>query len=400
MMHLMESCFDLAYLGLVIGLGLRILLEKSKPAKSFGLMAIILGVGDAFHLLPRVLSQLTPDGFAKYEAARSWGLLVTSITMTIFYILFYYYYRGRSQDRSEGKRKLIYLLAALRLILLVLPQNAWGTEGVYGMSLLRNVPFTLMGILLIVWTYQHRDKAGLEHVCWLIAASFLFYLIVVVGAPFVPALGAFMIPKTLAYIFLVVSGYRYFIQDFGPENILKAANVFLWLGLVGGVFYREFTKYFAWTDRTSLRVVHVHLIALGCLFLSLLYLLVRLGRGQGKQGQAGSFTQVGNLNQTGSLTQENPLTQAENLVTQSTRPNLDLSAWKKPFFYFVTGLSWTVTAFMVRGIYTICAQGVALFPDGALSGLAGVGHVLLGIGLVWLSLKALKENLPVEAEGR
>lgn len=374
MMHLMESLFDLAYLGLVIGLGLRLFLEKPKSAKSFGLMAIILGAGDAFHLLPRVLSQLTPDGFAKYEAARSWGLLVTSITMTIFYVLFYYYYRERSQDRSEGKRKLIYLLAALRLILLVLPQNAWGTEGAYGMSLLRNVPFTLMGILLIIWTYQHRDKAGLEHVWWLIAASFLFYLIVVVGAPFVPALGAFMIPKTMAYIFLVVSGYRYFIRAFGPENILKLANVFLWLGLVGGVFYREFTKYFAWTDRTSLRVVHVHLIALGFLFLSLLYLLVGLGGGQGKQAQASEA----------------------NTVTSAKKQDLDLSAWKKPFVYFVTGLSWTVTAFMVRGIYTICSQGVALFPDGALSGLAGVGHVLLGIGIVWLGLKALETNLPAE----
>lgn len=374
MMHLMESLFDLAYLGLVIGLGLRLFLEKPKSAKSFGLMAIILGAGDAFHLLPRVLSQLTPDGFAKYEAARSWGLLVTSITMTIFYILFYYYYRDRSQDRSEGKRKLIYLLAALRLILLVLPQNAWGTEGAYGMSLLRNVPFTLMGILLIVWTYQHKDKAGLDHVWWLIAASFLFYLIVVVGAPFVPALGAFMIPKTMAYIFLVVSGYRYFVQAFGPENILKLANVFLWLGLVGGVFYREFTKYFAWTDRTSLRVVHVHLIALGFLFLSLIYLLVRLGGGQGKQAQASETS----------------------TVSSAKKQDLDLSAWTKPFVYFVTGLSWTVTAFMVRGIYTICSQGVALFPDGALSGLAGVGHVLLGIGIVWLGLKALETNLPAE----
>ena len=48
-MAIFESLFDVTYLSLVIGLGVRLLLEKTKGAKLFGIMAILLGMGDAFH---------------------------------------------------------------------------------------------------------------------------------------------------------------------------------------------------------------------------------------------------------------------------------------------------------------------------------------------------------------
>ena len=59
---MVESLFDVTYLAVVIGLGVRLLLEKVKGAKLFGIMAILLGVGDAFHLLPRIISHLSPLG--------------------------------------------------------------------------------------------------------------------------------------------------------------------------------------------------------------------------------------------------------------------------------------------------------------------------------------------------
>ena len=44
-MRLGESLFDLCYLVLVIGMGVRLILEKNKNAKLFGIMAILLGAG-------------------------------------------------------------------------------------------------------------------------------------------------------------------------------------------------------------------------------------------------------------------------------------------------------------------------------------------------------------------
>lgn len=347
MAHLMESMFDVAYLGLVIALGIRLLLESGRDARVYGAMAVVLGLGDAFHLLPRVVSHLTVDGFERYLRALSYGEMVTSLSMTAFYLLFFSYYRSLSGDRDRRKAMLVYALAAARVILVALPQNRWGTEGSYLFSLLRNVPFAILGLLLILWTWRYRRQEGLRHTSLLIAASFLFYLPVVVGARFVPLLGALMIPKTVAYVLLVAVGYRHFIRGFCAENLLRLAAVFLLLGLAGGVFYREFTRYFGWTAYTSLSVVHVHLLALGFVLCLLLHALLR---------------------------------------QQEAR----LPAMKAPVLVFVTGLGWTVTAFMVRGIYAVTSQGAALLPSAALSGLAGLGHLLLGAGLVWLTLRLVR----------
>ena len=65
---------------------------------------------------------------------------------------------------------------------------------------------------------------------------------------------------------------------------------------------------------------------------------------------------------------------------------------KRRAIYHAVFVTWTVVAFMVRGIYTITAEGVALFPDAMLSGMAGIGHILLGIGVVWTMLHMLKEK--------
>ncbi len=62
-MAIFESIFDLSYLLIVIALGLRLILEKEKGAKIFALMAILLGLGDSFHLIPRVMSHFSLQGF-------------------------------------------------------------------------------------------------------------------------------------------------------------------------------------------------------------------------------------------------------------------------------------------------------------------------------------------------
>lgn len=347
MMHLMESLFDIAYLGVVIALGIRLLFENSKDAKQYGLMAIILGIGDGFHLMPRVVSHLTVNGFEKYSAALSWGECITSITMTLFYLLFFWYYCKRSGDENKNKRILIYLLVVVRVILVVLPQNLWGRGGNYMFSILRNIPFALIGLLLIYWTWKHRKKEGLEYTSILITTSFLCYLPVVLGARFIPTLGMLMIPKTIAYVLLVVVGYRYFIRDFKASNLLKIAATFLILALAGGVFFREFTKAFKWHGDTTLSVVHVHLMSLGFMLFAILYAILQLV----KQG---------------------------------------MNKIKVTMIVYNVGLCWTVVTFMVRGIYTITSNQELIFKDAALAGMAGLGHCILAVGLVWLVINVVQ----------
>ena len=40
--------------------------------------------------------------------------------------------------------------------------------------------------------------------------------------------------------------------------------IYLILALIGGVFYREFTKAFEFTGKTTLSIVHVHFFCVRC----------------------------------------------------------------------------------------------------------------------------------------
>ena len=89
-----ESIFDVLYLFFAIGSGIT-LLVKSKGRTVialFALMTLLLGAGDSFHLIPRVLNYWTD---ADYTAALGIGKLITSITMTVFYLLFEFARRKR-----------------------------------------------------------------------------------------------------------------------------------------------------------------------------------------------------------------------------------------------------------------------------------------------------------------
>ncbi|WP_040214585.1 hypothetical protein [Clostridium polynesiense] len=214
MQAIMETTFDVVYLTTVIILGI-IMIKKSngnKQYKLFGIMAVTLGLGDSFHLVPRALALCT-TGLENYTVALGIGKFITSITMTVFYILLYYVWRLRYN--IEGKKSLtisIYALAILRIILCFMPQNQWTSAnpplswGIY-----RNIPFAAMGILVIILFYQSakntKDKA-FKYMWLTIVLSFAFYIPVVLFADTIPVIGTLMIPKTCAYVWTVLIGYN------------------------------------------------------------------------------------------------------------------------------------------------------------------------------------------------
>jgi hypothetical protein len=57
-------------------------------------MAVTLGFGDAFHLIPRIIALLT-TGFEDHVVSLGFGKFVTSITMTIFYLILYTLWKKR-----------------------------------------------------------------------------------------------------------------------------------------------------------------------------------------------------------------------------------------------------------------------------------------------------------------
>ena len=70
MQAIMETAFDVVYLVTVVTLGVVMVKQSQKGSqgKLFGRMAILLGCGDAFHLVPRAWALCT-TGLADYAAA-------------------------------------------------------------------------------------------------------------------------------------------------------------------------------------------------------------------------------------------------------------------------------------------------------------------------------------------
>ena len=90
-----ETVFDVFYLGFAIITGLTMLIKGKSPlVRKAGFMAALLGGGDSFHLVPRVYALWT-TGLEDNAAALGIGKFITSITMTIFYLILYYIWRER-----------------------------------------------------------------------------------------------------------------------------------------------------------------------------------------------------------------------------------------------------------------------------------------------------------------
>ena len=222
---IVEMVFDAAYLVTVIILGIILLLRAKTPVVFlFGAMATELGLGDAFHLVPRILVAATGDR-PRFIKSLSRGKMITSITMTVFYVLLWHAGLLLFSLNIPVWTAVVYALAVMRIILCLAPGNDWAqeSESLKG-SILRNIPFFLMGVMVIVLfamqtaamqaavgqaaVMQATGGPAAVRFMWLaVLLSFAFYLPVVLWSRKVPKLGMLMLPKTCAYVWIVAMGF-------------------------------------------------------------------------------------------------------------------------------------------------------------------------------------------------
>ena len=192
-----ESTFDIIYLLFAVISGIVILIRRrDQVGRIMGSAALILGAGDAFHLIPRVLNYFAEGDLTAWLG---YGKLITSITMTVFYVLLFVLHTKLFvwNSKTNKNRILILLLIATtcRVILCLLPGNNWsdgGSSVFYGT--VRNITFVMIGVLIAVIYYQRRNEKRNFKRFWLyITLSFLFYIPVAVGASLLPLLGMLML---------------------------------------------------------------------------------------------------------------------------------------------------------------------------------------------------------------
>ena len=176
------------------------------------LMAALLGGGDAFHLIPRIIVNIRGDMWKKQTFLGA-GNLISSITMTLFYNILIA--MGDSMEYSPTEynyeiEKAILVLTTARIILLLFPQNKWySEEPVRKWAIIRNVPFAIIGLLTLVGLFNvisHANNypaAFYVNIMIAVILSFAFYLPVAILGKEKPKLGMLMIPKTMCYIWMM-----------------------------------------------------------------------------------------------------------------------------------------------------------------------------------------------------
>ncbi len=136
------------------------------------------------------------------------------------------------------------------------------------------------------------------------------------------------------------------------KRLFHTAHIYMIVGVISGLYYREITKLNDFTGDTQLGVVHTHLLALGMLFFLGVLALEKL------------FT---------------------------------LSAEKKLFDWFFwvynAGLALTVLMMTIHGTQTVLGAKTSA----AISGIAGLGHIVLTVGLI-LFFVTLGKRIPSAKE--
>ena len=128
------------------------------------------------------------------------------------------------------------------------------------------------------------------------------------------------------------------------KRYMNAALLYAILAMMGGVFYREFTKFQGFTGKTTLSVVHTHYFLLGMVFFLMLLLLEK------------------NFSFTGAKT-------------------------GRAVLVYHIGLNLTSVMFVLRGIVQVLGTQLSSGMNAAISGIAGIGHILLGISLILLLIQ-------------
>lgn len=209
-----EAVFSAAYLvfDLIAAIVFLVNADGRLPIQLFGVLTLVLGGGDAFHLIPRIIKTCR-GASPKVQWWTGLGLMVSSITMTIFYVLLFYVWAAIFPELAYPKALLVltWVSAALRIILCLFPQNNWfRPEGNPKWGIYRNLPFAVTGLCLVILFALSGNTGGygLWQMSIAIIISFACYFPVVLWAKKNPKIGMLMMPKTLAYVWMIILGLR------------------------------------------------------------------------------------------------------------------------------------------------------------------------------------------------
>lgn len=128
------------------------------------------------------------------------------------------------------------------------------------------------------------------------------------------------------------------------KKLLNTSLTYFIFAMIGGVFYREFIKYLGFNGKTTLSLLHVHLLVLG----TLLFLLLTI------------MNKISDMK----LEQEN--------------------TFKKFYILHNIALPFMMIMLTIRGVVQVLAIDLSSAQNAMISGFAGISHILITISIVMM----------------
>lgn len=174
----MEAIFDTVYLlfDLVAAILFFIFSQGNVLFILYGILTLTLCGGDAFHLVPRIIRAVHGSN-DKIKRQLGIGLQVSSITMTVFYIILMYIWKFMFTELKIPViiEAVIWISAIVRIVICMLPQNNWCTdEGNMKLSVIRNAVFAVTGIGVIILYLISGNTYG-YHMTRMVAAIIISF---------------------------------------------------------------------------------------------------------------------------------------------------------------------------------------------------------------------------------
>lgn len=218
-----EIGFNILYLLAIWWLVLRMWKSRQMIAESRRLAAgsflgafFLLALGDSGHVGFRVLAHLSGNlettirVFGLEPGLIGLGVLSTSITVTIFYLLLLRARQQRFENSARWPMVVAILLVLVRFALMVPAQNEWNSiVSPQPWSMIRNIPLIGLGTIVAVFFLKDgRQDRLFWKIGWAVVISFAFYIPVILWVEQYPMIGMLMIPKTMAYLAMAWYVYK------------------------------------------------------------------------------------------------------------------------------------------------------------------------------------------------
>ena len=136
------------------------------------------------------------------------------------------------------------------------------------------------------------------------------------------------------------------------KKLINTSFVYFILAMIAGVFYREFTKFYNFAEKTTLSVVHTHLLTLGMFLFLILAALFK-----------------------------------DNIKL------LDNKKFKRFYIFYNISLPFFAIMFIIRGIFQVLSIELSATTNAIISGFAGISHIFMLVSfiLLFMSLKEILE---------